>query len=319
MLFVVLLAILMTYIYLAKRFNITDKPNNRSSHYKITVRGGGIIFPVGALIWFAYSGFQHPLFFLGLILISLVSFLDDIFQLSNRIRLTVQFGSIILLFLNIEIEQFPWWIVIIALIISTGVLNTYNFMDGINGITGAYSFSVLSGLWLVNSFQEKFISNEFIYFTAISLLVFSVFNFRQKAICFAGDVGSISIAFIIVFLLALLIKQTGNLLYILFLSIYGIDSISTIIIRISQKENIFEAHRKHLYQLLANELKIPHLLIATIYSVIQLLICFAVYVIINRKSEGSSVWLIGCGILGVVVLLFLFSRSQINKKLVHAK
>ena len=315
-LFGVLLLVLFAYIQIAKQLNITDKPNNRSSHTKITVRGGGIIFPISTIIWFVASGFQFPLFCLGLICISLISFLDDIFQLSNRIRLVFQFLSIVLLLSEIGMAQYPWWLLIVTLIFTTGILNTFNFMDGINGITVGYSFSVLLGFWIVNNYQEKFIPNEFIYFTGISLIVFGIFNFRKKAICFAGDVGSISIAFTIVLLLLLLLKQSGNMLYVLFLSIYGVDSITTIIYRITLKENIFTAHRRHLYQLLANELKIPHLLISVMYSLIQLLICFIVYLVIQTNSNESMNLLFGIAVIGVIVLFVLVTRIFINHRLI---
>ena len=315
LLFIALFVILTSYLFLAKKLNITDKPNNRSSHSQITVRGGGIIFPIGALAWFLWSGFQYPMFFLGLSIISIVSFCDDIFQLSSRIRLVLQLGSVAFLFSEIGFGVFPYWVWIIAIIISAGILNTFNFMDGINGITASYSISVLIGLWIVNNFQVEFISNEFIYFISMSVVVFSLFNFRIKAKCFAGDVGSISIAFIVVFMLSLLIMKTGNPIYLLFLSIYGIDSILTIVYRMWLKENIFEAHRKHVYQLMANELKLPHLLISLIYSSLQLLICFTVYKCVKNCLTASTYLLIGFCILSVLILLFVTARIQISRYL----
>lgn len=315
LLFIYALAILIFYIYLAKKFNIIDKPNSRSSHSQVTVRGGGMIFPIVALTWFFWSGFQYPMFFLGLFFLSIVSFLDDIFQLSSSIRFIVQLGTILLLFSNIGFALFPFWIWILMVFLAVGVLNSYNFMDGINGITAGYSSSVLFGLWVVNNFQVKFINNDFIYFMAISLLVFSLFNFRLKAKCFAGDVGSISIAFILVFMLALLIVKTHNPLYLLFLSIYGVESTLTIIYRIWLKENIFEPHRKHVYQLLANELRLAHPLISIIYSFIQLLICFIVYTTIKSSIDVSVHLTMAFCTLTILVLLFISARININKYL----
>jgi len=315
LLFVALFIILKIYIQIAKQFNIVDQPNFRSSHSEVTVRGGGIIFPIGVLTWFIYSGFQFPIFFLGLTLISVISFLDDIKQLSSKIRLTVQFGAMLLLFSELGFQQLPWWMWIIVLIITTGTINAFNFMDGINGLTGGYSLVVIAGLWLVNTYQEQFISNDFIYFIAITVSVFCFFNFRKKAICFAGDVGSISIAFIVVFLLAKLIIQTGNPLYLLFLSIYAVDTVLTIIYRIKHNENIFEAHRKHIYQLLVNEIKISHLIVATIYSFFQLVICLTTYQAIKINCNTSTRWSIGLCILVALVLLFAGTRYKINENL----
>jgi len=315
LLFIYAFAILKFYIYLAKKFNIIDKPNSRSSHSQITVRGGGIIFPIIALTWFIWSGLLYPMFFIGLLVLSIVSFFDDIFQLSSRIRFIAQLGAVLLLFSDIGFALFPFWIWILLAILAVGILNSYNFMDGINGITAGYSSSVLIGLWIVNNFQVEFINNELIYFVAISLLVFSLFNFRSKAKCFAGDVGSISIAFILLFMLALLITKTHNPLYLLFLSIYGIESTLTIVYRIWLKENIFEPHRKHVYQLLANELRLPHPLISIIYSFIQLLICFIVYTTIKSSIDVSVYLTMAFCTLTTLVLLFISARVNINKYL----
>jgi len=315
LLFIYAFAILKFYIYLAKKFNIIDKPNSRSSHSQITVRGGGIIFPIIALTWFIWSGFLYPMFFIGLLILSIVSFFDDIFQLSSRIRFIAQLGAVLLLFSDIGFALFPFWIWILLAILAVGILNSFNFMDGINGITAGYSSSVLIGLWIVNNFQVEFINNELIYFMAISLLVFSLFNFRSKAKCFAGDVGSISIAFILLFMLALLITKTHNPLYLLFLSIYGIESTLTIVYRIWLKENIFEPHRKHVYQLLANELRLPHPLISIIYSFIQLLICFIVYTTIKSSIDVSVYLTMAFCTLTTLVLLFISARVNINKYL----
>ncbi|MBV5315341.1 MAG: glycosyltransferase family 4 protein [Prolixibacteraceae bacterium] len=311
---IILTIILKTYINLADRFNIIDKPNNRSSHSKNTIRGGGIIFPIAALIWFIWSGFHYPMFFAGLSLISLISFWDDISPLSARIRLTVQLTAIFLMFMELGIDLLPWWAWLIILILATGIINAFNFMDGINGITGGYSLSVLSGIWLVNNYQHQFIENEFIYLISISLVIFGFFNFRKKAICFAGDVGSVSIAFILTFILAKLILLTSNPLYILFFSLYGVDTISTIIYRLWKKENIFEAHRKHLYQLVSNELKISQLHVAFVYSTLQLLICAVTFLIIKNDNSGSTNWLFGICSLSLITIIFIGLRFNINKK-----
>src|SRR5690606_36580443 len=93
---------------------------------------------------------------------------------------------------------------------------------------------------------------------------------------FAGDVGSICIAFWVVFLIGYLIIESGNPVYILFLSVYGVDTVLTIIHRLFLKQNIFEAHRLHFYQILANEQKVSHLVVSTVYAVLQLGIIYFV-------------------------------------------
>ena len=259
------------YFKIADKFNIIDKPNERSSHTQITLRGGGIIFYFGALLFFIVSGFQYPYFILGLTLMALISFLDDIFTLSNKIRLLIHLVSVILMFMQIGLFSYSWFIPLIALVLTIGIINAYNFMDGINGITACYSLVVLILLAIVNQ-RINFIDKNLIYYSIIATLVFGFFNFRQRAKCFAGDVGSVSIAFIIVFLLCQLIMKTGNIIYLLFLTVYGLDAIWTIIRRLIKRENIFKAHRSHLYQYLANENKTDKLIVSAIYGLIQLFI-----------------------------------------------
>ncbi len=270
------------YFKLADKFNIIDKPNERSSHSKITLRGGGIIFYIAVLLFFILSNFQYLWFFIGLSLIAAISFADDIKPRSSKLRLSVHFLSMLLMFYQWDLFSFPWYFVVISLILCTGILNAYNFMDGINGITGGYSIVALFSLWYINNFQHSFIDNQLIYILIISLLVFNFFNFRKKAKCFAGDVGAISIAFILVFLLGLLIIKTGDFTYIIILALYGVDTVLTIIHRLILKENIFEPHRKHVFQLMANELKMPHTLVSSIYMLIQSIIVFG-YILSNHK------------------------------------
>jgi UDP-N-acetylmuramyl pentapeptide phosphotransferase/UDP-N-acetylglucosamine-1-phosphate transferase len=269
---IVLFAIQLIYFKIADHFSIIDKPNERSSHKKITLRGGGIIFYFGAILFFLLNDFQYPFFVAGLTLIAAISFADDISPLSSKLRLPIHFTAMALMFYEWGLFSQPWYYIAIGFIFSVGIINAYNFMDGINGITGAYSISVLLALLFVNLKVNHFIDNELIYFSLIAVMVFNYFNFRKKARCFAGDVGSVTIAFLLVFLLGKLIIQTGHFSYIFFLSVYGVDSVLTIIHRIKLKENIFEAHRKHAYQIMANELKIPHLFVSLFYGILQLII-----------------------------------------------
>jgi len=267
-----LLALLeLVYFRIANRFNITDKPNLRSSHKTIVLRGGGIIFLTGVWLYAAFFGLSYPWFILGLTLIGLVSFVDDIHSLPDSIRLVAQFAAMFLMFYQFDILNLnDWWMVLIALIVCVGIINAYNFMDGINGITGGYSIAVLLPLIYLNDASNDFISQDYLYVVGLSLLVFCFFNFRKKAKCFAGDVGSISIAFILLFALGKLILQTGDLSYLTFLAVYGADAVLTICHRIQLHENLGEAHRKHAYQLMANELKIPHVKVSLLYMTMQL-------------------------------------------------
>jgi len=263
-----LFGLMLVYFRLADRYDIIDKPNERSSHTQVTIRGGGVIFYIGALAWFIWSGASYPYFFAGLTLITLVSFLDDMFTLSNRIRISIHLLSVLLLFWEVQLFEYPLWVIPVALVVVIGTINAYNFMDGINGITSMNSFAILLLLWLANR-KVGFIDNELLYFTAVANGVFAFFNFRQRAKCFAGDVGSVGMSFILIFATLNLIIVTGNLIYILFFAVYGVDTVLTIIYRLAKRENIFKAHRSHLYQYLANEGKGNRLVISLSYGLVQ--------------------------------------------------
>jgi UDP-N-acetylmuramyl pentapeptide phosphotransferase/UDP-N-acetylglucosamine-1-phosphate transferase len=273
----ILTFLLLLYFRLAVQFKIIDRPNQRSSHSRITICGGGIIFPIALLLQALFSRFEYPLFTSGLVLISTVSFYDDLRPLSNKIRLLIHLIAVSLLFMQTDLLTYPVWIIILVYILVIGTINAYNFMDGINGITGSYSFITILSLYFINETHLVFVLKEWLIIVAISLLVFNFFNFRKKAKCFAGDVGSVSMAFIIIFFLLQLILKTGDLKYIGFLLIYGIDSISTILFRLIRRENIFEAHRSHFYQHLANVKGWQHLWISSLYMIVQLIVNLLIF------------------------------------------
>ncbi|WP_257659152.1 MraY family glycosyltransferase [Parapedobacter lycopersici] len=299
------------YFRIADRFNIIDKPNQRSSHTKITIRGGGVVFYLGALAWFIWSGFDYPWFFLGLTAITIISFLDDVFTLSNRIRLAIHLIAVLLMCFQLGLFALPWFMLPIALILIIGTINAYNFMDGINGITAMYSFAVLFLLWWVNR-QQPFIDERLLYCVALANGVFAFFNFRQKAKCFAGDVGSVCMSFILLFALISLIIQTCNPVYILFLAVYGADSVLTIAHRLMKRENIFEAHRSHLYQYLANEAGGNRLLISFSYGVLQVLIGLFVIQIAQEDAATQGVYTVL--ILGLLTILYVLWKRYLLKR-----
>ncbi len=260
------------YFRIADKCNIIDKPNQRSSHTQITLRGGGVIFYFGALAYFLANGFGYPWLMLALTLVTSISFVDDIRSTSQKLRLMFHFSAMALMFYQWGLFSLHWWWIVIALVVCTGIINAYNFMDGINGITGGYSLVVLTVLAYINSEVVSFVDENLIYTVICSVLVFCFFNFRNRAKCFAGDVGSVSIAFIILFLIGKLIIETKDFSWIILLAVYGVDSVLTIIHRLMLHENIGLPHRKHLYQLMANELKVPHVVVSAIYMVLQLII-----------------------------------------------
>jgi UDP-N-acetylmuramyl pentapeptide phosphotransferase/UDP-N-acetylglucosamine-1-phosphate transferase len=299
------------YFKIADRFNIIDKPNHRSSHTSVTIRGGGIIFPLSVLAYAIINGFANVYFVVGLIAIATISFLDDILTLNNKVRLSVHLISVLLLFFQWDLFSINWYWILAALIFVIATINAYNFMDGINGITGGYSLLTIVTLYYINEKVAKFISSELLLVVGLSLLVFNLFNFRTKAKCFAGDVGSVSIAFIIIFFIGELILTTQNISYILLLLVYGTDTAFTVLFRKIRGENIFEAHRSHFYQYLSNQLGYSHIWVSCIYIAAQLLINILLVSIATADILSAT------SILALFIAFYLFIRFKLegSKKL----
>lgn len=314
---ILLMILMLLYFKVADRFNIIDKPNQRSSHTEITLRGGGIIFWFSAFIYFLQHVENNYLFFTGITLVSLVSFWDDIQSLSNKIRISIHFLAITLIFCDLGVFNLvPIWGIVITYILSIGLINAYNFMDGINGITGLYTLVVMGSMLYVNTKVQLFIDASFIKYAMIASVVFLFFNYRKKAKCFAGDVGSIAIAFWVIYLVLKLILNTNSLIWLLFLAVYGVDAICTIMHRLYLKQNIFEAHRLHLYQVLSNEYKIQHRLVSLYYALVQIVVS-ALIIILYQKVDDLLLFVIV-----IVPLLFIYTLKfyLLNKhalKLTH--
>ena len=325
----VLIVAELLYFRIADKFNIIDKPNERSSHSSIVLRGGGIIFVIGSLVWaiasllgvFGSGQPLYPLFLLAVVLAAGISFVDDVRSLPDSIRLVVQFlamGLMILqLFLSAKGEGLfgesnlliNIVFVLVALVVCVGATNIYNFMDGINGITAGYSIAVLLPLMLMNH-RVGFMSDSLLLVVLLSVLVFSFFNFRPrgKAKCFAGDVGSVGIAFILLFSIGMLIVKTADVTWLIFLLVYGVDGCLTICHRILLHENLGQAHRKHAYQLMANELRMSHPLVSVIYLALQLVVslCF-IYLI---PDTPIAHWLYLLGMLLLLSLIYVIFMKK---------
>ena len=306
--FVILIALELVYFKIADTFNIIDKPNERSSHSTIVLRGGGVIFLFSLWIWSVFLSFPYIWFLLAVTLVAGVSFIDDIRSLPDFVRLVAQFIAMAMMFYQLDILHLDMWrIVILALIVCVGASNVINFMDGVNGITGAYAMASLIPLALLNNTMD-FVEQSLIVTVVLADIVFCFFNFRKKAKCFAGDVGSVSIAFILLFLIGRLIIETEDFSWIVLLSVYGVDSVLTIIHRLMLHENIGLPHRKHLYQIMANELKIPHVIVSLAYMTIQ---TFIIVGYIYYQQYGY-IFLIGC-ILLLSVIYVLFMKKYFSR------
>lgn len=318
--FVLLLMLELIYFKIADKCNIIDKPNERSSHSTIVLRGGGIIFMLGLWIWSAFYGFGYPWFLAAVTLIAGVSFVDDIRSLPDSVRLVAQFVAMGLMFYQLGLfEMFqmsdgsllsgivvPALIVLLAIVVCVGASNIINFMDGINGITGGYALASLIPLFILNR-ELGFVEDSLVVTVVLADVVFCLFNFRPKgkAKCFAGDVGSIGIAFILLFLIGRLVMLTGDVTYLIFLLVYGVDGCLTICHRIMLHENLGEAHRKHAFQLMANELKIGHVTVSLIYMALQMAVSLGFIYLCPNTTAAHWVYLaVALAVLAIAYILF---------------
>lgn len=287
--------IIQLYFIVAKRFGIIDKPSDRSSHVVPTLRGGGILFPlmymlVGiASVYFGYHEISLW-FLLGIFLIATISFWDDVATLSLKIRVMIHLLSVAILIWQTGIYEYGFLIVLLSIILIIGSINAYNFMDGINGITALYSMVVVGSLtYLLPEMRLQYL--------LVAIIVFAIYNVRKKAVCFSGDVGSVSLAYIIAFCIAKLMVNTQEIKWILLLGVYGIDSVVTILYRLKRSENIFKPHRTHLYQYLANEKGVSHVGVSMIYALAQLTLNVVVI------QYGFTMGLLAFGVLALIYLV----------------
>lgn len=325
---VILLAAELIYFRIADKCNIIDKPNERSSHSTIVLRGGGIIFSISMIAWAVLMLAQgndlvpYLPFLCGLVMVAGISFVDDIHSLPDSVRMGVQILAVLLMFWSVGLygafDSWIWMVVVaaIALFFCVGATNIINFMDGINGITAGYALAMLLPLLLVNR-NMGFVEESYLIVAIIGVLVFSIFNFRPKgkAKCFAGDVGSIGIAFIILFALGRLMLATKDVSWIVFFLVYGIDGSLTIFHRVLLHENLGQAHRKHAYQLMANELKMSHVVVSLLYMAIQLVVSLGFIYLCPDTILAHWIYLIGAGIvLAAAYVLFKMKYYHLHEE-----
>ncbi|MBS9523202.1 UDP-GlcNAc--UDP-phosphate GlcNAc-1-phosphate transferase [Litoribacter alkaliphilus] len=301
-----LLATEILYIQLAKSFRIVDLPTDRSSHKYATVRGGGVIFPIALFLPY-YFGEINSSLVLVVLLVAAISFLDDMFSLSQLPRAVAQIAGTLYLFYDLEVLYLEWYYVLICAVLFFGWINAYNFMDGINGISVLYCLVALISFSVI---EANYIYHETFAILGLACLVFSFFNLRQKAVAFLGDVGSISLAIILGYFMLHTIVATDNIYYLLFFAIYGVDAIITIFIRLLKRENILKPHRSHLYQQLANEHGKSHIRVSVCYALAQLSLNFLLIYGIGMANMSAILFT-----LVLCTIFFFYILARINYRI----
>ena len=300
------------YFKIAGKYKILDEPNHRSSHTYITVRGGGIIFPISILLAFFLGNVSWTVTW-AVFIVATISFIDDIKPISQRPRFGSHIIAVLLIAHDLNLFQSPLWVLSLVVVLYIGWINAFNFMDGINGITVLYGLTAIISFSLLPINQSNL---PMLIIMGLSCLVFGFFNLRTVARTFAGDVGSISMALFLGYFMLKTIIGTGQWGFILFFAIYGIDAIITILYRIKRRENILQAHRTHLYQYLVNEWGCSHILVSITYAFVQL--SFNVLVI-YLDSKGNLTLPVILTLLALMSGVYLGARTVVVQKIPSIK
>lgn len=329
-----LLLLLQAYFPFARKRNMLAGVNHRSSHTQPVITGTGFIFFVsymvyaGVLLYHGIEGFPWC-FFIGLTLLSIVSFVDDLEEVWFLWRLLVQLVAMALMLWQIQLEEsslalmpsvVQWSAIVMCWGFSVGLLNMYNFMDGLNGMLGGLVLSSLIPFWLINQYVTPFVDAQLLYFTLLPTLLFLFYNARKQAKCFSGDVGAIAVGYIMTYLLIKLMIKTGNVAYLaLFVSIF-IEAGLTIVQRLFAGENIFQPHRIHLFQLLCNEGKRNHVAVSSVYAGIQLFFGLLLFVMnyyhVSGIVQNIIVWPL---VVALIVFYLLYKRKCLGGHLLDYK
>ena len=321
---------------LIRHTTIIDIPNERSSHLNNTPRGGGLAISLGFIIGLLVAqtfGKTVPIsniyfigFFISALIISCLSYYDDMTEVNYKYKLLIQFFSVLLVISSgviIEQIRFPYFGLVslnwvsypLTMIWILGLTNAYNFMDGLDGI--AASTAVIASFFLAYIAYKQ--GSVFVYIISIALaastLGFLVYNFPPAKI-FMGDVGStfLGFTFAVLAIIAALYDKSHLSLFVVPLLLYHFifDTIVTFLLRLIYKEKVFQAHRRHVYQLL-HRLGLTHLQVTLIYSMLAIFQgCLAIWMV-NGLREGRQLIFLPIFILYSVLTYFVLSRARARK------
>ena len=259
------------------RAGFLDLPGERSSHVRPTPKGGGVGLVV-AFVWVAVV-IGLPLFFwLPLLALAILSFVNDLRSLSAGVRLAAQFMAALLALggaLWAGHISWPVFLILPALFFVVATTNCYNFMDGINGLAGITAVVAFACLLVFGGAAETPLFSPIMAVMG-ALLGFLPFNL-PRAKLFMGDVGSIFLGFLFGLSVCLLaVSWTELLVFASFLFPFYADEAVTVVERLWRGESLLAPHRRHLYQFLANERGIAHWKVSALYAVIQIFVALLV-------------------------------------------
>ena len=287
--------------------------------------GMGLVL-VCAFMFYGFStGFTLPDYFvIGVLMLATVSFIDDLIFLKHSLRFLFQIVALLLMLWQLPITSQNQELLVLAcagLIFGIGVINAFNFMDGINGMLLLNCFVILGSFFYLNEFVEdaagnplNFTDSNFILSMMIAVAIMAFLNVRNKAVAFMGDVGSMTISIIILYLMYSLLLATGNYIYLLLFSIFGIDAGLTVGYKLILRQNIFVPHRDFLFKRLVHIARFPHLKVSIGYALVQLFINALVLMLPASMKYAQQLSLLFIGITVQVVTYVLLRNSMVRRK-----
>ena len=309
--FLLLSAGMFIYLKIAEKWSIVDQPNLRSSHKITTKRGAGILYLLAFVIYLIVSSNNNLTLILSGLILGGVGFIDDLKNLNFKIKLAIQLIVILSYLIVQDYLSLDWYYTILIFVFLIASINIFNFMDGINGLTILYSLSFLMSFYYINTEFISFINPNMLLVMIICNVIIGFLNIRTKAVCFIGDVGSISMGFLYATLALILMIKTNSFAPLVLIMVYAVDAGWTIMERLSLKENIFLPHRRHLYQILVNELRFSHILISISYFTIQMLLNMVW--LLNYENKNSGIFLSTTFI--ILSICYLIIKKAVLKKL----
>ncbi|NOX25024.1 MAG: glycosyltransferase family 4 protein [Deltaproteobacteria bacterium] len=312
----------------ARRLGLIDTPSARSSHIIPTPRGGGVGILAAFIAACFWLGLNY-IFCLPVVLLASLSFIGDRTDISPAMRLIMQFSAaFIVIFMLPESPLFislPFhylslnWLIllmlgIMAAVFIVGTANFYNFMDGIDGIAGITAIVAMGLLTAYGISSGKDSRYTMLALgLAVACLGFLPFNI-PKAKIFMGDVGSILLGFVFAVIVVLFsLTSTEFLVLSSFLFPFYADELTTMATRIRLREDLTRPHRRHLYQILANEAGIAHWKVAFAYGVFQLIVGLSMWQI----ARFGLVPLIGA--LTLLAFATLYLTNKVRRQFIVTK
>jgi Fuc2NAc and GlcNAc transferase len=295
---------------------VVDVPNERSSHDKIIPKGGGI----GILVVFIICSLNlemPKMFWVCGVFIALVSFAGDKLEIVPRVRLVVQLGGAFLflagLIWNHHEPVYIFFLIIPLMVYIAGTANFYNFMDGINGIagiTGVVGFLLVAYYGIMVGAETPYVT--FSIAIACACGGFLPFNIPHAKV-FMGDVGSVLLGYAFACMVILMSQSFFDFVCLsAFLFPFYVDELTTMVLRFKNGESLTKAHRKHIYQIIANEYGVTHWKVSVAYGVAQLFTGLGVIILMPYGLTRVITFLFTIFISFVVFSLFV-RRNAFSK------